>query len=162
MQQLQETTDISSIRPSKYAPKGKADQIRRLKDEHPDLSHNQIAKLTDTDPSNVTRVLQRYGAEYKEVERYKRHRADILAGVQARLLKSITQADIEKAPVGSRILAVAQLYDKERLERGKATDIIGYKGMVAQAIVSLDKLKELEAQLVSVGSNPRFEAQNEG
>jgi hypothetical protein len=46
--------------------------------------------------------------------------------MQSKLLSSITDAEIKKAPVGSRILAVAQLYDKERLERSLSTSNLAF------------------------------------
>lgn len=81
------------------------------------LSHSEIAKIQGCDHSNITRVLQRYGVtdNYKD---YKQHRADILAGLQHRLLSSITDNDIQKTPAIQRIMAAGILYDKERLERG--------------------------------------------
>jgi hypothetical protein len=57
----------------------------------------------------------------QEVNEFRDHRAEVLAGLQHRIIQSITSADIKKAPMGSRVLAAAQLYDKERLETGKTT-----------------------------------------
>jgi hypothetical protein len=104
--------------------------------EHPELSTREIGKLAESDHSTVVRTLQRYHIERAEVEDYKHHRADILAGLQHRLLASCTDADIQKSPMGSRILAAAQLYDKERLERGQSTDNVN---------VLVAGLKEMQA-----------------
>jgi hypothetical protein len=109
-----------------------------VKQEHPELSTREIAALADTDHTHVIKTLQRYGIERTHVEDYKGNRADVLAGLQHRLITSITDADIQKAPMGSRVLAAAQLYDKERLERGQSTsnqatihaDIAALKGHV--------------------------------
>lgn len=65
--------------------------------------------------------MQRYGITHNLIHDYKSNRADIFAGLQHRLLQSITDEDIKKAPIGSRVLAAAQIYDKERLERGEST-----------------------------------------
>lgn len=54
----------------------------------------------------------------QDTETFKEKRADILSNMQLRLLQSIDHADIKKAPMGSRVLAACQLYDKERTERG--------------------------------------------
>jgi hypothetical protein len=102
--------------------KEKQQDIIELAESNPNLTHTQIASLEDCERSTVSRVLAKYGIEQQEVEDYKQHRADIFGGLQKRILKSITDEDIKKAPVGSRILAVAQLYDKERLERGQSTE----------------------------------------
>lgn len=67
--------------------------------------HNAIAHLL---PTELTKV-------------YKEQRADILAHLQLQMLKSIDTPDIKKAPMGSRVLAACQLYDKERIERGLST-----------------------------------------
>ena len=96
----------------------KQKQIISLHKQHPNASGREIARRAGTDPSYTIGVLQRYGFIDKNIQDYKAHRADILAGLQQRIISSITTKDIEKAPVGSRILAIAQLYDKERLERG--------------------------------------------
>jgi len=52
---------------------------------------------------------------------YKVNRADILAGLQVKMLAQVDDARLKKAPVGSLVLAACQLYDKERLERGQST-----------------------------------------
>ena len=80
-----------------------------------------IAKAADCNHALVSRVLSRYNIEQDQVDGYKRNRADILAGLQHRIISSITDEDIQKAPMGSRVLAAAQLYDKERLERGQGS-----------------------------------------
>jgi hypothetical protein len=46
----------------------------------------------------------------------------VFAGLQQQILASITAEDIKKAPLGTRVLASAQLYDKEQLERGHGAD----------------------------------------
>ncbi len=87
----------------------------------PELTTREVAKLCDTDHSHVVRVMQRYGIVNNYVHDYKANRADIFAGLQHILLSSITPDDIQKAPLGSRVLAACQIYDKERLERGQST-----------------------------------------
>lgn len=86
--------------------------------QNQNLTHEQISALTGVERSTVTRVLKRYGIIRERVESFKLNRADIFAGMQERLLSSITAAEIKKMPPGSKILATAQLYDKEAIERG--------------------------------------------
>ena len=86
--------------------------------EHPQASCRALAKYTNSSVSTVHEILQRYGISKSYVSEFKENRADIFAGLQSRLLSSISEQDIQKTPVGSRVLAAAQLYDKERLERG--------------------------------------------
>ena len=110
----------SLSRPSRK-PTEKQQQILKLKVEHPDLSTRQLGKLCNSSHTHVVATLNKYGVNAEEVEEFKKHKADILAGLQARILSTLTDDDIKKAPMGSRVLAVAQLYDKERLERGQST-----------------------------------------
>jgi 6-pyruvoyl-tetrahydropterin synthase len=91
--------------------------ILKTKQEHPDLTTREIGAIANVDHSYVVQVLARYGISQSHVEDFKANRANVFAGIQHRLLNSITDEDIQKAPMGSRILAVAQLFDKERLER---------------------------------------------
>jgi hypothetical protein len=100
----------------------KKQKIKTLAENNPTLTHQQIATLEDSKRSTVTKILLDYGIEKHKLDDYKGNRADILAGLQTRIIDSITNEDIKKAPVGSRILAVAQLIDKERLERGQSTE----------------------------------------
>ena len=102
-------------------PTTKQQHIVDVKQDHPSLTTREIAAICDTGHSHVVQTLQRYGVNQQEVEDYRTHRSDVLAGLQHRLIKSVTDDDIKKAPLGSRVLAAAQLYDKERLETGKTT-----------------------------------------
>lgn len=102
-------------------PTTKQQLILKTKQEHPDLSTRQIAAIADTGHTHVLATLKRYGINQAHVRDFQKHRADILAGLQHRLLVSVTDEDIKKTPLGSRILAAAQMYDKERLERGQST-----------------------------------------
>ena len=104
---------------TKITPKQR--QIINLHNQHPNASGREIARLAKADPSYTIDILQRYGLIEQSISDYKTHRADILAGLQHRIISSITDEDIQKAPMGSRVLAAAQLYDKERLERGQGS-----------------------------------------
>lgn len=130
-------------------PSPKQVKILQVKQEHPDLTVREIAALADTGHSHVVQTLQRYGIQQEHVEHYKRHRADILAGLQHRLLASVTDEDVKKAPMGSRILAAAQLYDKERLETNKATALIGHGIALSQPLQdAVDRIvKRLEVDV---------------
>jgi hypothetical protein len=73
-------------------------------------------------------------------EDYKKNRADILADMGRRLLAGVTPEKIEKARVGELILAHAQISDKERLERGQAT----------QNVAHINILKKLEGEIIDI------------
>ncbi len=107
---------------AKYKPPTELQQkIIETHQAHPTLNKSDIAAVVGCDHAHVVRTLQTYGMVKDRVDDYIGNRAIVLAGLQERIIKSITDEDIKKAPVGSRILAVAQLYDKERLETGKST-----------------------------------------
>lgn len=138
MQQAQ--TIIAPSPPTRTAklnrkPTPKQHAIIKAASKHQDLSTRAIGKLAGADHSTVVRTLAAYGINKDEAEAYKHYRADILAGLQHRLLSSCTDDDIKKAPMGSRVLAAAQLYDKERLERGQSTE------NVAQITALIDRIR---------------------
>lgn len=82
-------------------------QIAAIQGVSKQAIHQKIKDLLPTDTSRT----------------YQEHRADILASLQAKLIQSIDDEKLKKLPAGSAILALCQLYDKERLERGQATSI---------------------------------------
>lgn len=98
-------------------------KILKIKEQHPDLSTHKIADLVPCTHVSVIKCLTKYSIDTKGLESYKQHRGDILAGVGERIIKSVTDEDIKKMPVGQRIMSYGILYDKERLERGQATSI---------------------------------------
>jgi len=100
----------------------KAPTIIDIATKHPDLGPTEIAKMADCSHVNVITTLQRYGINQNAVEGYKNHRAEILAGMQEKILNTITEQDIKGVPLNLRVLSYGILYDKERLERGQSTD----------------------------------------
>ena len=81
-----------------------------------------IAETVGCTIGRLRGLLKRYDLVSKKVQSYKSHRADLFADLQRRILKSITDADLARTPVGSRLLALCHLYEKERLERDLSTD----------------------------------------
>ena len=115
------------------------DHVRTVALAKKGLTHGEIARLQGCDRSNISKVLQRYGVEERRVNKYKEYRADILAGLQDRLLSSIPDSDIQKSGMYTRVVSAGILYDKERLERGQATSVnINVLVDLAEAIRSLD------------------------
>ena len=88
-----------------------------------DASAAEIARTLNLSEQAVYQSLNRHGIKPKRLESFKQHRADILAAFQQKILKHVDEDRLKKAPAGSLILAACQLYDKERLERGQATQI---------------------------------------
>jgi hypothetical protein len=121
-------------------PTPKQRKIIATKAANPDLTTRQVATLCDTDHSHVIKTLQAYGIDRDSLERYKSHKADILAGIQDRVLLSITDDDIKRASLLQRTTAVAQLYDKERLELDLSTSNIS----IHQDILDMREMDEDE------------------
>jgi len=57
--------------------------ILKTKQEHPELTAREIAKIADTTHPHVIRTLRKYGIDRDSLQVFKNHRADIFAGVQA-------------------------------------------------------------------------------
>ena len=116
MQADHSNSQKSPPRTTKRTPKQLA--ILDLKAKNPTLTQQQIADLAKCERSMVSRTISQYGTDIDAVEAYKTHRSDIFAAMQHRMLDSITEEEIKRTPVGSRVLAACQLHDKERIERG--------------------------------------------
>jgi len=86
------------------------------------LTHQQIADTVGCAKATVTQRLRRF-PELTDgtLQDYKEARADVLAALQARTLRTLSAEDIANAPVQARAMLFGVLYDKERLERGKST-----------------------------------------
>lgn len=85
-------------------------------------SYREIEAITGIHKDVVNRRI-RYLLPDEDTKTYINNRADIFAKMQQNILQSIDDADIKKAPFGSRILAACQIYDKERTERGLTNSI---------------------------------------
>lgn len=85
------------------------------------LSNREIADKLGCDRRTVGAVLAKYGIKQDELDAYKENQADILLGLQQRIGKSITDEDIQKAPLLSRTTALGILFDKFRMHTGQST-----------------------------------------
>lgn len=112
----------------------KREQIIKLKQDNPTLTTREIGKLADCNHSNVVRTLALYNIEQQEIEQYKKNRSNIFAGLQSRILKNITNEDIEKASLQVKAMAFGVLYDKERLENGQSTDNVSIITTLVQSL----------------------------
>ena len=102
----------------------------------PALTQSEIATLNDCDRTTVCKVLAEYKIDHTKTEDFKNNRADILAGIQQRIAETITPEEIKKAPMQVRSMMLGLFFDKERLERGQATEIS----------VNFDAVKAIEAR----------------
>ena len=113
----------SAARPMKrkgYA-KNKSDHIRELI-EAGCQSVKVLSETTKTDPALASRILKRYNIQSNQIEEYKDKRADIFAGIQSEILKTVKASDIKGASLLQRITAAGILFDKEKMERGQVPD----------------------------------------
>ncbi len=120
------------------------------------LSYDEIAKIVGRAKPTVWERLQPYIKGVDSLDAFKRNRGDVLAVHQSMLLSSLTPDDIKKMPGGSRYLAVAQLYDKERIERGLSTDNVSVHVVESEALdldSEIAKLRQLRGQLASGTDN---------
>lgn len=86
------------------------------------MSYQTIADVQGTSKQAIHQALKDI-LPTEATKTFQEQRADILSNLQLRMLQSIDAEDIKKAPMGSRVLAACQLYDKERTERGLTNSI---------------------------------------
>ena len=101
----------------------------------------EIAETVNTSRQLVHQVLNRYGIDPNHARDYKEHRADILAGLQSKILNCIDDEKLKKAPAGTLTLMACQLYDKERLERDLSTSNVASVMADVAALRKLDQDK---------------------
>lgn len=83
-----------------------------------------IAKTVGCDPALVSRILKEYKLEANQITEYKSQRAEILAGIQAKILKQLNPDDIKISnakELKDALTGFGIAMDKERLERGQST-----------------------------------------
>jgi hypothetical protein len=97
-----------------------------MKMRYPEMSEGQIAKRVGCDPANVHRVLTRFLGDKnteQDLKDFQQNKADIFDALQHRMVMSITDEVIDKAPLLPRVTAAAILEDKARTIRGQATQV---------------------------------------
>ena len=104
---------------------GKAPLIRKLKLKYPELSNKEIADQAGCVESNVRQVLRTFMHDVteSELQTFQENKANIYDALQSRIIESIGQDDIAKAPLYPRIVSAGILEDKARNVRGQATSI---------------------------------------
>ena len=103
------------------------------------MSRREIADEVGCDQRTVAKVLDKYGIKQDEVEVYKKNRADIFAGLQEKIVASMSGTDLEKVPFRDKTIALGVIGDKERLERGESTSNLAGIVKVLRAADSSDK-----------------------
>lgn len=133
------TAKPKAVNKLKTKVKGQVDQSKALKLKLDNkLTYQEIADMQGVSKQAIHHSIAKLIPK-EENEQFKNHRADILSSLQFKLLSSLTDEDIKKSPLGSRVLASCQLYDKERLERGKSTDNIMQLHVDIAAIKAMDE-----------------------
>ena len=97
------------------------------------LTLDQTAKILGCSPANVYARLKHHNPTFERIERFKRHRADILTLKQAEIINSLTEDEIKKAPAQVKGMLLGIFYDKERIERGLSTQNISVFSRVVEA-----------------------------
>lgn len=96
------------------------------------LTYAEIAKVQGVTPQNVHKKIKHL-IPSALTQDYIANRGDILANAQLRLLASgLTDAKLKKVSPRDAVVSVGILYDKERLERGQATEITDIRGIMLQ------------------------------
>lgn len=88
------------------------------------MSHREAGQLLGISRQAVDKLVKRYKLDPEGVEEFRKHKGVILDNMQARLIGSISDAEIAKMAPRDRILAFGILYDKTRLEKGESTSNI--------------------------------------
>jgi hypothetical protein len=127
------------------ARKGTAPAIRKLAVQFPELSNGEIAREVGCHPTNVHKVLKHFrGVKEQafELKDFQDAKAEIYDQIQSRILGSITDDDLSKAPLVGKATAAAILEDKARVIRGQATQI--NVSVLLDAVQAIKQMRKAE------------------
>lgn len=97
------------------------------------VSQSEIARRFGCTQANISRRLQSHKEEFDALPDFKKHRADIMAMIQRRIINTLTKDDIKKQSAYQRVGMYSILYDKERLERELSTEIVSHDVLLSAA-----------------------------
>lgn len=117
-------------------------------------STSEIAKQLGCTAQNVRRRLNKILGDLRVARQYKKHRGSHLVYHQSRFLGSITDAEIKKMPVASRVTSAAILFDKEQLVEGKATHIVGYAHYLKKEEDLREELRKVKEEMNTIDVEP--------
>jgi hypothetical protein len=129
-------------------------EVIRLKTQNPNMTMVEIGKIVGRDKSTILRTLQRYNVDRKKLESFKDYRADLLAGVQDKMLESIANEDFDKVSLRDKTVSFGIIYDKERLERGLSTQNTALSALVEKTDkeyrqkIKQEEVKDITADVV--------------
>lgn len=99
------------------------------------LTHAEIAASLQLTVGAIDARLSRYNkgeaVKSKAIDLFKKNRADILAGLQRKIIKCLDANTLKKASASQLFMGLGVCYDKERLERGESTANIASQNTIA-------------------------------
>ena len=111
-----------------------------------DLTMEQISAILKCSVANVSKRLKGFAPVRVKIDRYKRHRADLLTLTQATIHDSISPEVIAEAPLLQRTTALGIMYDKERMERGLSTSNVDIHTDIRNSIERVEAIRALIAK----------------
>ena len=108
------------------------------------LNQAQAAKVVGCHKSNISKRLKDLDYTPGYLKSFKDNRADILAALQAQIVKHITPEKLQKASAYQLTGMMSLLHNQERLERGQSTENIAYADMSKQQAIVKEKIKAFE------------------
>lgn len=109
------------------------------------LSYREIGELLGCSKQNISQRLDAIGYAPERLKNFHKNRADIFSFLQSKILNSIDEDAIQKAPLNLKVVSAGILYDKERLERGKSSQnisIVEVQGSIKELQDQADKLRQ--------------------
>ena len=136
-------------RPLKPHRGSKAEAIITLSTTTP-ATPPQIAAAVKCSRQAVYDALARYHIQPHSLDTFKKHRADIFAGVQEDAMSRLAASDYTIATARDakdESILIRNLFDCERLERGQSTANIAYQDVSARAKARDSEIEALKQEL---------------
>ena len=84
-------------------------------------TQQEIADAAGVCRQTAAAYLAKYGIDKQEVDQFRDNRADLFASKQKEILAAITPDKLDKTGAKDLAIALAVVYDKERLESGQSS-----------------------------------------
>ena len=111
-----------------------------------DLTLKQISVILGCSEANVHKRLKGFAPTQVKIDRYKRHRADLLALTQAQIHDSITPSVINESTLLQRATTLKIFNEAERLERGQSTSNVDIHSEIRSSIERVEAIRALIAE----------------
>lgn len=114
------------------------------------LTCKEIGELVGCHGSTVAKRLRKHGYRLSTLKDFKRHRADVFAYTQARIIEAISDKDLATASLQQKATSIGILHDKERLQRDQSTHNLATVSTTLEAIqAELHTLDNEEKELMN-------------